>query len=1006
MSINPFGDAAEQLRARFYAWEQRGRGWQVHPHLVELEPPFRPFERFVRVPVAVDNGRKPGLLLSVLTLGLLGGSRRREESAAEGEEPEPEPRPAQAHALSELRLLLPEDFEPGKDIGGLLRVVQTCARPLSVELVGHSGDVSLQLACATADRARLARQLGSLAPAAALLSQDGYLADAWQAGGPNAMIADLGLAEEFMLPLADPGAGDSLTSIINSLAEAHRDNEVAVVQMIVTPARKPWAEQILHSLTNQHGYAFFDEHQELLRQAKKKIGTPLYACRIRLAAKSRTHSRTLDLLRGLVASFNQFSAPTANSLIALDHTGWDEQAQEDDLLSRTAHRSGMLLSAAELALLIHLPRPETAATALERARSRTKLAPVEVAGHELVLGLNEHLGHTRDVSLSAAQRSRHVYIIGGSGTGKSTLLLNLICQDVEAGHGVGVLDPHGDLVDAVLARIPEQRVNDVVLVDPADAEFVVGINVLAAHSDVERTLLSSDLVSLFRRHATSWGDQMNTVFANAVLAFLESHQGGTLADLRRFLVEKEYRTAYLRTVQDPEVVYYWEREFPLLRGNPQAPILTRLDGFLRPKVVRHMVCSRGATLDFRSLMDGRKILLVKLPQGGIGEENAYLLGGLIVSKLQQLALSRQDVEAPNRPPFHLYLDEFQNFASPSTATLLSGVRKYGLSLTLAHQNLSQLSGELVDSVLANAGTRICFRLGDHDARKLADGFSYFESRDLQNLDTGQAIARVGRAQADFNLTTYTATVQDVEVGRARAAEVIAASRRQYATPLSELLAQAPAVSVEAPQLPEPSIPANLSAPPPEVAERTPASPISRPKASPAAPAAPGRGGQQHKYLQTLVSKFGLDRGFKASVEQTVLDGHGSVDVVLEREGLRIACEITVTTPTAHELQNIQKCLAAGFDLVVVLSTDTRAVSRVRQALPQALSETEANKVNCLAVEDLPAFLDQLQGSAVQTGTVAGYKVTASFGKPGDPERNGKANTIRDIIARTLKRNRP
>lgn len=1002
MSINPFGDAAEQLRARFYSWEQRGRGWQVYPHPVELEPPFRPFERFVRVPVAAENGRKPGLLLSALTLGLLGG-RRGEEGVTEGEEePEPQPRPAQAEQLAELHLLLPEDFKPSKDVGALLRAMQTCAQPVSVELIGQGGNVSLQLVCATADRANLSRQVASLAPEVAILPRDGHLAATWQAAGTHCLVADVGLSEEFMLPLHDARGGDSLVSIISALAEAEED-EVAIMQTILTPARKPWAAQILASLTDQNGYAFLDEHHELLRQARKKIASPLCACRLRVAVASGSPRRSRDLLRGLAASLQQFSAPTANSLIALDHTGWDEQAQESDLLSRTAHRSGMLLSADELALLVHLPQAETAATALERARSRTKAAPAEALGHKLVLGVNEHLGQSQDVSLSAAQRSRHLYIIGGSGTGKSTLLLNLICQDIEVGHGVGVLDPHGDLVDAVLARMPESRINDVVLIDPADAEYVVGINVLAAHSDAERTLLSSDLVSLFRRHATSWGDQMNTVFANAVLAFLESNQGGTLADLRRFLVEKEYRTAFLRTVQDPEVVYYWEREFPLLRGHPQAPILTRLDGFLRPKVVRHMVCSPGVTLDFRALMDERKILLVKLPQGGIGEENAYLLGGLIVSKLQQLALSRQDVEASDRPPFYLYLDEFQHFASPSTATLLSGVRKYGLGLTLAHQNLGQISGELIDSVLANAGTRICFRLGDADARKLADGFSYFEGRDLQNLDTGQAIARVGRAQADFNLTTYPAPAVDPTSGRARASDVTAASRGQYATPLSTILAQAP-------QLPpaEPDRVAALppAAPPPESAERPPTAPISRPKLPPAPPAVPGRGGQQHKYLQTLVQKFGIDRGFKASVEQTVLDGHGSIDVVLEREGMRIACEITVTTPTAHELQNIHKCLAAGFDRVLLLATDTRAVKRVRQALPQALAGEEVNKVNCLTIEELPAFLDQLQGPSVQTGTVAGYKVTASFGSGADPNQKGKAKTISEIIARTLKRNRP
>jgi hypothetical protein len=994
VSANPYGDAADQLLAQFYTWEQRGRGWDVYPWPVELEPPFRKFERYVRVPADVHDGRRPSGLLSLLTLGLAG---RQRTLIPEGEpESPPMPQPAATGPIAELHVLLPDDFDPGRDTRALIRACLICSWPVSFELIGHAGVVSLQVACSAQDRPTLGRSIKAIAPDASVLARDGHLADTWQRVAGHMLIADLGLSEEFMRPLRPDGfGGDPLVQILAALGDA-ADDEVAVVQVIATPVRHNWAGQLLAALSDGEGKAFLPHYGELLAQAKHKVQSQLFACRIRLAAKARNRARSVELVRSTLAAFQQFAAgPAGNSLIALEHNGWDEGARQFDLLERAAHRSGMLLSADELAGIVHLPTRHTAGTALERARQRTKAAPPQTAGHELVLGENVHLGERRAVTLSSEQRSRHLYVIGGSGTGKSTLLLQLILQDIEAGRGVALLDPHGDLADAVLARIPPHRVDDVVLVDPSDAEYSVGINILMAHSETERTLLASDLVALFRRQSTSWGDQMNAVFANAVLAFLESNQGGTLPDLRRFLVEKDYRAAFLRTVADPEVVYYWEKQYPLLRGNAQAPILTRLDAFLRPKLVRHIVDSRGGSLDFRQLMDEQKILIVKLPQGAIGEENAYLLGSLIISKLQQLALSRHDVEASARPPFYLYVDEFHNFATPSMATLLSGVRKYGLALTLAHQNLGQLSTELVESVFANAGTRICFRVGERDGRKLADGFSYFEAHDLQNLDTGQAICRVGWADADFNLSTY--PVEEIDAGNAqeRTETVIAASRSQYARPRLE----------PPPLVLPPPAPAELPPARPVVHQPTPTA-VSTPRApirARATPVTAGRGGQQHQYLQALVRRLGQDRGFLATVEQSVLDGVGSVDVALEREGLKIACEIWVTTPLDNEIKNLQKCLAAGFHHVVAISANEKGLKRLTTALESSVGESDRPRVHLITPDQLPQLLDSFTLPADQVETVGGYKVKVRYATDTDSDNAARSRTLHDVVARALKK---
>lgn len=291
--------------------------------------------------------------------------------------------------------------------------------------------------------------------------------------------------------------------------------------------------------------------------------------------------------------------------------------------------------------------------------------------------------------------------------------MNLIIQDIRNGEGICVLDPHSDLIDQVLEHVPEERAEDIVLVDPSDEDYPVGFNILTAHSDLEKNLLSSDLVSVFRRLSTSWGDQMTSVLGNAILAFLESSRGGTLAELRRFLVEPQFGNSFLETVQDAEIVYFWRREFPLLTGKPQAPLLTRLDTFLRPKLIRYIVSQKENRLDFGAIINEGKVLLVKLAQGAIGEENAYLFGTFLVSKLHQTAMSRQEVKESLRSN-----STWTSSITSSRLRWLQSSRERENTiwgLILAHQELRQLlsrDSDVASAVIANPYTRICFRLGD------------------------------------------------------------------------------------------------------------------------------------------------------------------------------------------------------------------------------------------------------------------------------------------------------
>ncbi len=622
-------------------------------------------------------------------------------------------------------------------------------------------------------------------------------------------------------------------------------------------------------------------------------------------------------------------------------------------------------------------------------------------GHDLVLGDNIHRGVTSEVSLSLPQRLRHAHVIGATGTGKTTFILNLIVQDMERGNGLAVLDPHGDLTDMVMERVPDNRIDDVVLVDPSDIEHPVGFNPLQAHSEIEKIAISSDFVEVFKRLSTSWGDQMTSVLGNAVLAFLESDAGGTLADMRRFLIEKDFRREFLKTVNDPEVVYFWEKGFQMLVGRPQGPILTRLDTFLRPKTIRRMV-SQKSGLNFQQIMDGRKILLAKLSQGLIGTENAYLLGTLLVSKIHQVAMARQAQHSRERVNFFVYIDEFHNFLTKSMADLLSGARKYNLGLVLAHQDLRQLwerDKEVANSVISNPGTRICFRVGDFDAGKLEEGFSGFDSLDLQNLGLGEAIARIDRAENDFNLNTYPDPEVDPDKATDRRRRIIDSSRRKYSVPLDPASA---AVQVdEHPESPAPKAKAELSDIKRDINEMMPEVPIIPDLHD---KDLEGSGGSEHRYLQTLIKKLVENIGFRAVIEEQTPDGKGKVDIGLEMSGRRIACEISLTSKLSQEIGNIRKCLDAGYEKVIVCSHEKKTLSRLKKLANETFNPSEQNRLLFLVPQELIFHLEQ--EAVISAGSdqkVKGWNVKVSYQAVCNDEKAAKREAINKVIIQAFQR---
>jgi hypothetical protein len=996
----------QSLTENFYAWEKRGRGWCLAPYPVELEPPFEPFFHYrTRRTAPVDDSRKP-TLLSLLAEVFTGPAKVSEDrfgyEQKELSEVEPEPY-GDDSAIRELRLVLPAKQKVTLDsMEALLLNLSSCAFPLCFEIIGTHTAILIQLACRVGDTASVRQQLKAYFPEATVDDQTGYLAGIWR--NESAVAVDFGLSKEFMRPLRRIGnlETDPLIGIIGAL-ENLEPGEVGILQTLFQPVRHPWAESVIRSVTDWEGNPFFADAPEMVPLAKEKVKQPLYAAMLRIGACSAQRANAWGIARAMASGLRHLADPQSNELIPLTNDDYDDLEHEAALLTRRSHRTGMLLNSEELVSLVHLPSVTVRAEKFVRVAKKTKAAPFGALGHRLLIGENEHQGFNLSVGLSQQQRLRHLYMVGATGTGKSTLLHNLIIQDVCHGEGVAVLDPHGDLIDKILGNIPEERLEDVILIDPADSEYPVGLNILTSHSEVEMNVLSSDLVAVFRRLSTSWGDQMNSVFGNAILAFLESDRGGTLSDLRRFLVEADYRKSFLTTVKDQEIVYYWLKEFPFLSGKPQGPILTRLDTFLRPKLIRNMV-SQKEGLNFEKILDGKKIFLAKLSQGLIGEENAYLLGTLLVSKIQQAAMARQQREASDRNPFYLYIDEFQNFITPSMASILSGARKYGLGLVLAHQELRQLwnrDTEVANSVLSNPGTRICFRLGDFDAQKLAEGFSAFDAADLQNLKIGEAVCRMERIEQDFNLTTVPLADVDPEIAKARRTRAIELSRKKHARPRAEV--ETRLAGERALVIPAEHVTAVPEAPPvPLVPKKACKAPSADPRPEETRVVAPppvmeGKGGPQHKYLQALIKRMAEEKGFRAIIEKT-LPGGGSVDVSIERDGGMIACEISETTSDSHELKNIEKCLTAGYAKVIICSQERKFLEKVRVIAEKGLKSAEFEKVLYLQPEELYFLLEEeVAGLAGKEERVKGYRVKTSF----SPVREGEKKTKREAVAKVI-----
>ncbi len=396
-----------------------------------------------------------------------------------------------------------------------------------------------------------------------------------------------------------------------------------------------------------------------------------------------------------------------------------------------------------------------------------------------------------EFGIKTTDRQRHVYVIGKTGTGKTTLLENMAIQDIQNGRGVGIVDPHGEFAQKMLDHVPSDRINDVIYFNPADLDYPIAFNFIEKVDPEYKHLVASGLVGIFKKlWAESWGPRLEYVLRNAVLALLE-YPGSTLLGIMRMLTDKKYRNKVIDNLKDPVVKSFWVEEFAKYPDRfmveAVAPIQNKVGQFLTSSLIRNIVGQTTSSIDIRKAMDEKKILIMNLSKGAIGEDNSALLGAMLITRIQLAAMSRIDIPEEERQNFYLYVDEFQNFATESFADILSEARKYRLNLILAHQYIAQMDEVVRDAALGNVGTTISFRVGAYDAEYLEKEFApEFTAQDIVNLGFADTYLRLmidGMASRPFSAHTLPPIPKPI---KSYADKIINVSRERYTTSRDEV----------------------------------------------------------------------------------------------------------------------------------------------------------------------------------------------------------------------------
>ena len=685
------------------------------------------------------------------------------------------------------------------------------------------------------------KQILSLFPHAVLTEQQHDYNIFTEGGVHKALVGNLTKHPIYPLRTYDSFEADPLAVILNAFSKIERDGGGAALQICIkTPksahleayqgiikrvtdgmsvsesiSRSTMGGELLQSFSkavgemmssnkkNEEEMAHSEVDHERVELFKKKIQSPILDTNIRIAVSATDEFRAQQILTEIESTFYQFQNTQGNTL----QFKQPSPKKMSEILKAYSFRSfkkemAVPLSHEELATVLHFPgKGIDSSPQFKQSQAKTAPAPNEIPMGGTLLGINNNRGVKKEIFITAEDRLRHFYIIGQTGTGKTTLMKNMIVQDIRDGAGVCLIDPHGTDIEDVLAAVPPEREQDIIYFDPSRQDRVVGLNMLEYDESKpeQKTFVVNELFSIFQKLygavPESMGPMFEQYFRNATMLVLEDPKSGnTLMDISRVMADARYRRMKLGKATNPVVVQFW-REIATKAGGEAAlenivPYITsKFDVFTANDYMRPIIGQRKSAFNFRAVMDEQKILLVNLSKGKLGDINANLIGMIIVGKLLMAALSRVDDPTKSFPPFYLHMDEFQNISTDSISAILSEARKYKLGLTIAHQFIAQLEEGIKDAVFGNVGSLAAFRVGSEDAQYLEQQYQpTFDANDLMNVANQNAYLRIladGTPTKPFSIQTLAPT----ETDPARAQMLADMSYQKYGRQRSEVEAE-------------------------------------------------------------------------------------------------------------------------------------------------------------------------------------------------------------------------
>ena len=548
-------------------------------------------------------------------------------------------------------------------------------------------------------------------------------------------------------------ATDPLSTITSTLAKMG-PNEAASIQILISPAEGTWQKsgsKFISETKKQESdpeKARFSTSAKTLEAVESKVTKPGFETSIRIAVVSESADIAKSHLDNIVSAFGQFASDTN---LLKKRKILNKGAFMEDFLYRyqpmfnipTTGNRHSILNSEELATIFHFPNKQITTPHIFWLNAKTAPAPAQIPTEGLFLGNSTYRGITRPVFISDEDRMRHVYIIGKTGTGKSELQKDMIIQDIKNGKGLCFIDPHGDALQDILKQIPPERAEDVIYFNPADVERPMGINLLEAKTEDEKHFAATSIINmmykLFDPYKTGIvGPRFEHGVRNAMLTAM-CEEGSTFVEVMRIMTDSKYVQELLPKVQDPIVRRYWTDQIAQTADFHKSEVLdytvSKFGRFVTNKLIRNIIGQSKSSFDFRQIMDQGKIILISLAKGELGEENSNFLGLILIPRILMAAMSRADIPREERRDFYLYVDEFQNFATPDFATILSESRKYGLGLCVANQFIGQVEEEVKNAVFGNVGTIVAFRVGVTDANYLQHEFTpTFAEDDLLNVE--------------------------------------------------------------------------------------------------------------------------------------------------------------------------------------------------------------------------------------------------------------------------------